>query len=148
MSEFGIDPMRRLFCVVLLALAPVASLAKPYVAENWLRVWPVDATSFEVIEGLGAGARGLWCAAASFAEREMRIDPTMPLYVKQARGPSTQHPGYKGVIFTTDINTLPEDAVIQQLPFAITRTVGTTFPSYVARSFCADRFGDRDRWID
>lgn len=132
-------------CVLSVAM-PLMASAKPYTAENFLKVWALGPVTFEVIEANGEGARGIWCAAASYAERRLRIDPASIIYISVPRGPSTSQPKRKGVVFTLDPDTLPETAVQQQLSFATTRSAGTSFPSYLARSFCRDHFGERDMW--
>ncbi|AXI55560.1 hypothetical protein SuNHUV7_26390 (plasmid) [Pseudoseohaeicola sp. NH-UV-7] len=138
--------IKRILCCFWFAVIPALGNANSYTAENFLKVWPIDAVTFEVIEARGEGARGIWCAAASYAERELRIDPTSTIYVLVPRGPSATVPNRKGVVFTLDKARLPETATISQLSFATTRAAGTSFPSYLARSFCRDRFGERDRW--
>lgn len=141
-----ISKMKRVLWCLWFSVIPALGQANPYTAENFLKVWPIDAVTFEVIEARGEGARGIWCAAASYAERELQFDPTQPIYVLIPRGPSVTVPNRKGVVFTLDKARLPETAVVSQLAFATTRTAGTSFPSYLARTFCRDRFGERDRW--
>lgn len=138
--------MRTLLSCICAVVMPAMVAANPYTAENFLKVWTLDATTFEVIEANGEGARGLWCAAASYAERQMRMDHRNPIYVLVPRGPSVSRPDRKSVIYTINPEALPAGTVIHQGAFATTRTAGAMFPSYLARTFCRDRFGEHDRW--
>ena len=127
-------------------MPPGLAQADAYRAENHLRVYALGPALFEVVEARGEGARGMWCAAASYAEKELRHDPSKRLYVARARGASQAEPGRKGVVFTTDPGLLPANAIDVPISFATTRTVGISLPSAHARQFCRDRFGERDRW--
>ena len=55
-----------LFVIVVTAVTATAGLAETFRAVNRLYVVPVTPDTFEVIEDRGAGARGIWCAAADY----------------------------------------------------------------------------------
>lgn len=86
-------------CACALA-APAAGQA--FRAKNWLFVVPINADTFEVIEDRGAGARGMWCAAADYAQAAGLDGTRKRLYVENPRGPSKTQPGRTGVVFTTN----------------------------------------------
>lgn len=72
----------------------------PLLERFTIPVFPIDATSFEVIEADGAGGQQLWCAAGIFTTRVMGVQRG-DLYIKVARGPSQNVPGRVGIVFTT-----------------------------------------------
>ena len=97
----------RLFCfAVICAAFPVAGAAQGFEAENDLIVFPLGASSFEVIEANGEGARGIWCAAASYAQERLGVAGGKRMYVKTPRGPSVSVPGRTGVVFTLNASDL------------------------------------------
>lgn len=128
----------------LLALClPALAAAQPYRAENLLIVNPVDATAFEVIEARGEGARGIWCAAASYAEERLGQRDGARLHVLVPLGPASTAPGRKGVTFTTDPTRLPLPPV---RGYSVSvREQGYTLPTFHARQFCRDIYED-DVW--
>lgn len=69
---------------------------------NWLFVVPISPDTFEVIEDRGAGARGLWCAAADYVRAAGLDGPRKRIFVETPRGPSKTQPGRIGVVFTTN----------------------------------------------
>ena len=70
----GLYQTRLLETLAFAAFAATAASAQSYRAINYLVVVPLNATDFEVIEARGEGARGIWCAAADFAEHALRRD--------------------------------------------------------------------------
>ena len=79
--------MRRLLVSAMLVVLPLAAVAQPYTAINWLKVVPLTAAGdFEVIENYGEGPRGIWCAAASYA-RDRLVAPSKSYSI------SVNHPG-------------------------------------------------------
>lgn len=134
----------RLFVLATLVagLVPVVSSAQNYKAVNNLTVVPLGASSFEVIEGRGEGPRGIWCAAAEYAER--RLGAQGRVYVQKGRGPSHVVSGRKGVLFTTNPAKLAQRPS-QSLSVSTSR-VGAGLPVAHAIQFCRDVF-DRDNEI-
>lgn len=131
--------MRTLASFVLaIFLLPVAAQAQTYRAENYLIVVPLTNTSFEVIEARGEGARGMWCAAASYAENRLRTPPSARIYVKSARGPSISGVGRKGVVFTTNASEL--NVPPSQSASVSVRIPGQGLPVHHAQQFCLDYF--------
>ncbi|GAA6176812.1 hypothetical protein [Sulfitobacter pacificus] len=128
--------MRRLCLSLICAALPVSAVAQSYLAVNRLNVVPISATSFEVIESRGEGARGMWCAAADYVLNGQRQAGDQRLYVQSARGPSVTAPGRKGAVFTTDVNALPGGA--KQSYSVSVRTAGLGLPLRHAYQFCKD----------
>jgi len=97
-----------------LLTATIAALALPAMAatpvyetpQNGLKVVPTGATEFEVIEDRGEGARGMWCAAASYVQSRLPGAQQGMIYVHTPRGPSSVAPGRTGVGFTVNPNVL------------------------------------------
>lgn len=129
--------MRNLVIAAALVLAvPVSAGANTFRAVNYLTVVPLGNTTFEVIEERGAGARGIWCAAAEYAER--RLGARGRMYISEGRAASRSVAGRKSVIFTTDVSSLS-----QQPSTGIslsTSDVGRNLPIAHAIQFC--RTGD------
>ncbi len=118
-----------------LSLAAPAS-AQTFRAENRVYVNPLPSGAFEVIEGGGYGARGLWCAAADYATDVLGASGITRLYVQQARGNSITQPGRKGVVFGLDpAGAVPSSALV--LGNSI-RTPGANLSVAHAQQFCAD----------
>ncbi|UWR27472.1 hypothetical protein K3757_05910 [Sulfitobacter sp. S223] len=125
--------MRPTILAALVALAvPVAAQSQTYRAINYLDVVPLTSTTFEVIESDGKGARGIWCAAADYAERKLRYYGR--IYISEGRAPSRSYPGRKSVIFTTDVNSLTQEPTTS-LTLSTTR-VGVGLPANHAIQFC------------
>ena len=128
----------RSICVAGLAFVVSAAplSAQGYRAENRIHVNPLAGNVFEVIEGRGYGARGMWCAAADYAKDVLRAPGTSRLYVHTARGPSITQPGRKAAAFTLDPTGLtPSGAMIVTISV---RTPGANLSVDHAYSFCAD----------
>tara|TARA_R110002049_G_scaffold140930_9_gene302389 strand:+ start:861 stop:1271 length:411 start_codon:yes stop_codon:yes gene_type:complete len=128
--------MRPFLYALCCCLVPATVAAQAYQAENWLIVVPLNTSDFEVIEDHGEGARGIWCAAASFAQTRLGLPRDQRLYVKSPRGPSVSGVGSKGVVFTTDPGRV--DGVAAQSYSVTVRRAGENLPSHHARQFCKD----------
>jgi len=126
----------RPFIAAVLALAalPATLSAQNYRAVNYLTVVPLTSTSFEVIEANGEGSRGMWCAAADYAERQLHARDRV--YIAEARGPSKTATGRKSVVFTTDANTLSQGP--SRSLSVDTSQVGVGLPIAHAIQFCRD----------
>ena len=106
-----------------------------YCIETIRSIAASDATDFEVIEAHGEGPRGMWCAAASYAEAR-GIHRDQRLYVKRARGPSVSVAGETGVVFTTDGS---EVAGTAHRSYSVSvREKGLNLPIHHASQFCID----------
>lgn len=122
--------------IFAVSLLPLSASAQVYTAENRLIVAPLTNTTFEVIEARGEGARGIWCAAASYAQEILRAPGASRLYVKTARGPSISGFGRKGVVFT--INASELSVPPSQSTSVSVRIPGQGLPVHHARQFCID----------
>lgn len=100
-----------------------------------LTIAPLAADTFEVIEGHGAGARGLWCAAADHARDALNPGGGARLYVVTPRGPSQTVRGRAAVTFSLS----PQDTVPRQTVIAALSTyqAGSTLSVSHALSLCA-----------
>lgn len=132
----------QIIATVIAAVLPVMVSAQSYRAVNHLDVVPLSRTTFEVIEARGEGPRGIWCAAADYAER--RLGARGRIYISGARGPARSVAGRKSVVFTTDVSSL------SQGPFQSTTLslgqVGVGLPIAHAIQFCRrDEFELSDR---
>jgi hypothetical protein len=123
-----------ILAAAVVSLLPAMASAQNYRAINNLTVVPLSATNFEVIEGRGEGPRGIWCAAAEFAER--RLSASGRIYVLEGRGPSQVASGRTGVVFTTDVSALPQQP--SQSVVVRTSQVGMGLPINHAIQFCRD----------
>lgn len=127
--------MRRVAVALICGLLPAVASAQVYRAINQLAVLPISPTDFEVIEAHGEGPRGMWCAAASYAEAR-GIHRDQRLYVKRARGPSVSLAGETGVVFTTVAN---EVAGTAHRSYSVSvREKGLNLPIHHASQFCID----------
>jgi len=134
--------MRAMICATVVAgLMPAFASAQTYRAVNDLTVVGLDAATFEVIEGRGEGPRGIWCAAAEYAERQ--LGATGRIYIREGRGPSRVASGRKGVLFTTNEANLTQGP--SQSLSVSTSQIGVGLPIAHAIQFCRDAFeGERD----
>lgn len=133
-----------LFAALLAVVAPVGVNAQTFRAVNDLIVVPLGRSTFEVIEARGEGPRGIWCAAAEYAER--RLGAEGRIYIRTARGASRSVSGRKSVVFTTNA------ASLAQGPFRSTSLntsqVGVGLPIDHAIQFCRrDDFDIGDRLL-
>jgi hypothetical protein len=122
--------------LALAATLPLAAAAQVYEAPNKLKVVPLKGGAFEVIEARGEGARGMWCAAASYVIDRSVPTPDNRLYIKSARSAAVTTPNSKGVIFTTDNRAL--DAAPNQALSVSVKQAGRSLPLYHAVQFCRD----------
>lgn len=128
--------MRCLYAIALCISLPISASAQSYVAINRLPVVALEGGDFEVIERRGEGARGIWCAAASFAIDRAGMARDQRIYVKTARGPSISAPGRKGVVFTQDVGHLSQSP---SKSYSVSvRQVGQGLPVNHAVQFCKD----------
>ncbi len=98
----------------------------------------INATDFEVIQGISYGPAEVWCGAATYIERRLQQSQVTRLYVKRPRGPSLTAPGQNGVVFSTSSAGLPAAD-----PNRVTLTVdepGATLKSVQGRRHCRDAF--------
>jgi len=116
------------------AALPATLSAQNYRAVNYLTVVPLTGASFEVIEAHGEGSRGMWCAAADYAER--KLNATDRVYIAEPRGPSKTAAGRKSVVFTTDAASLVQGP--SRSVSVDTSQVGIGLPIAHAIQFCRD----------
>lgn len=131
--------MRALFIIFcIFSLTPMAFAAQPYRSVNWLIVVPINADTFEVLESRGAGARGIWCAAADYARAAGLDGVRKRIYVVEPRGPSRTQGNGKGVVFTTN-----PDEQLKKMPSSYSATVnskGANLSIAQAYLFCETLF--------
>lgn len=127
-----------ILAIALVALAlPAGATSQYYEApQNRLKVVPLNATDFEVIEEYGEGARGIWCAAASYVDSHISRARTGDLYVKTPRGPSLSVAGRSSVIFTISPDQL--DAKPFRSYSVGVRRAGQSLSVQHAYQFCKD----------
>jgi hypothetical protein len=130
-----------IFATAVALTLPAIGHAQIFRAVNDLNVVPLSASSFEVIEARGAGPRGMWCAAAEYAEQ--RLGARDRVYIQGARGPARSVQGRKSVVFTTNAGNLPRGPF--QSAFLSTSQTGIGLPVAHAIQFCRDRFDKEDR---
>ena len=128
--------MKRLALAAILSAVPLVAFAQSFTAVNELQVIPLSDASFEVIEDHGEGARGMWCAAAEFAEERLGTPSAAEIYVKSPRGPSISGVGRTGVVFTLNDAELSEPA-FKSYSVSV-RNVGQALPVGHAIQFCKD----------
>lgn len=109
--------------------------AVAFEARNGVKVNPVSATTFDVIEGGGFGPRSIWCAAADYAGTQLGLSNSDRIYVAVPRADSRTAPDSKSVVFATD--PVPEAGGFPLL-FQTIRVAGSSLPTHHARSFCTD----------
>ena len=117
---------------VIAATLPVAASAQSFRAVNFLDVVPLSRSTFEVIEANGEGPRGIWCAAADYAEKRLRSYGR--IYIAAGRGASRTVAGRKSVVFTTDAGSLSQGP-FQSISLSTSR-VGVGLPVNHALQFC------------
>ncbi len=125
---------------LIAALMPALAHAQSYRAINKLTVVPLGGSKFEVIEQRGEGSRGIWCAAAEYAER--RLGASGRVYVSEGRGPARSVQGRKSVVFTTNAASLSQGP--SQSLVVSTSRVGAGLPIAHAIQFCRDNIGRDD----
>ena len=129
--------MRRILVSAILVVLPLAAVAQPYKAINWLQVVSLTAAGdFEVIENYGEGSRGIWCAAASYARDRLGAGGPAELYVKSPRGRSVSDVGRTSVVFTlnrSDLSVPPSKSYSVSV-----NQPGLSLPVGHAVQFCQD----------
>lgn len=88
--------------IAALAIPATAATSVYQTPQNGLNVVPLGPTEFEVIEDRGEGARGIWCAAASYVQSRLPGARQGMIYVQTPRGPSAVAPGQTGIGFTVN----------------------------------------------
>lgn len=90
--------------------------------------------TFEVIEDRGAGPRGIWCAAADYAQKAGLDGLRKRMYVLEPRGPSRTVANEIGVVFTVN-----PDEQLKKTPSSYSvgvKTKGENLTISHARNFC------------
>ncbi|TCO72871.1 hypothetical protein [Rhodovulum euryhalinum] len=97
---------------------------------------------FEVFARAGDSGSDLWCAAAEFAEDELRVPVNRRIYLVTPRGPSQSRPGATSAVFTVS-----PDAALRQaagaLPDSLSMEVtrpGRNFLPIHGRTVCRPIF--------
>lgn len=128
--------MRKFLTLATLAVLPItiagAGFANNPAVDPGLIVNGISSTQFEVIEGRGEGARGIWCSAALYAVNTLGLNKGR-LYIASPSGPAQTVNGKKGVVFSTQ--------PVGQTPASISTTVrraGSNLPVIHALQFCND----------
>ena len=125
--------MRTTLFGVMCALLALPATAQTFRAENRVYVTPAPG-GFEVSNGGGYGARGMWCAAADYANDVAGAAGTDRRYIARGRTPGIgqQVP----VLFSLDQSSLRPSAVF--IVGVSLRQDGSTLSVDHAHSFCAD----------
>lgn len=128
--------MRKFLTRATLAVLPItfagAGLANNPAVDPGLIVNAISNTQFEVIEGRGEGARGIWCSASLYAVNTLGFNNGR-LYIAIPSGPAQTVKGKKGVVFST--------VPVGQTPKSVSVTVrraGSNLPVIHALQFCND----------
>lgn len=128
--------MFRILVPILTICLATPTLAQSFRAPNDLRVVPLQDGSFEVIEGRGAGARAMWCAAADYVRKTLNQPANSRLYVVAPRDDSQTVAGRKAVTFgLTAQGAAPRQVIVVGLS---TYHAGSNLSVGHARTFCAD----------
>lgn len=128
--------------IFAISLTSGGAMAQTFEAVNRLKIVTLNGSDFEVIEARGEGARGIWCAAADYALNKKRMQRKHRIYVKTERGASVSGAGRKGVVFTTDVDRLPQGP--SQSFSVSTRVVGQGLSIVHAYQFCRDNIIEPD----
>lgn len=131
--------MRAFVFALTCTLAPLAGHAQTFQSFNHLTVVPLSKTDFEVIEARSEGPRGIWCAAADYADKRLGGGDKKRIYVKTASGPSTRVKGRKAVAFTTNARSVNARSSLS----VSVRQPGLGLPVNHAIQFCKDYLDDR-----
>ncbi|MDF1726999.1 MAG: hypothetical protein P1U53_04525 [Sulfitobacter sp.] len=123
--------MKRLLLIALASVLAAPLSAQVYRAPGKIDVTPVPG-GFAVEDGGGMGARGVWCAAADYAARELGVAGTTRLYVANDSAPRVRAP----VVFTLDPGGMTTSRVF--IVGGSIRRAGANLSVDHALSFCAD----------
>ncbi|MBN2905720.1 MAG: hypothetical protein JXJ18_03315 [Rhodobacteraceae bacterium] len=93
---------------------------------------PIHPGQFEVFSRPGDGGGDFWCAAAEFAENELKALPNRRIYLVTPRGPSRTRPGTTSVVFTVS-----PDAALLKAAAALPERNYTLGVSRPGRNFMA-----------
>lgn len=127
----------KLIFAAIVALAPGGVAAGTIGEQDQMVINRVNATDFEVIEGINYGAAEFWCGAATFVQRRSGLPGQTLIFVKRPEGPALTAPGRDGVVFTTSAAGLPDAA--QSLTLTVDAP-GTSLLSQKAYRYCRDAF--------
>ncbi|MFK7835367.1 MAG: hypothetical protein AB8B60_04040 [Sulfitobacter sp.] len=130
--------MRIATIAMLVGVLPVLPLAATTGEEDKIVINRLNATDFEVIQGMNFGAAEYWCGAATYIERRTGQSELTPIYVKRPRGPSLTMSGRKGVVFSTSTAGIPAQGTSRQTLTVQVR--GAMLKSVQARRYCRDAF--------
>ena len=125
--------MYRILVVALAASVALPAAAQTFQAENSVTVTPVSG-GFEIANGGGYGARGMWCAAADYARDVLGAAGNARIYIARGRKPGI---GQRApVLFTLDPAGLSPTPVI--IVGASLRRAGASLSVDHAQQFCTD----------
>ncbi|MEO9518412.1 MAG: hypothetical protein ABJG55_22165 [Paracoccaceae bacterium] len=92
--------MLRIFAASFLLLSVQIGAAQGFPEfQVRVRVAALDATTFEVIDGVNSGPRQMWCAAALFAKRKYGVN-TGQIWLERGLGPSSAEPRRRSIVFS------------------------------------------------
>ena len=129
--------VRTVQALVLAALLlPQAALA--FTSINRLRVNPVDANVFEVVGEPGTNGPEYWCAAADYAQRQLRAAWRAPLYIARTRGPSVTTGRRSAVQFTLNPTAAGVTPTNASVSLNALRT-GNSMSVQLAHTYCQMR---------
>ena len=120
-------------------LVASAAQADSFRAYNRVVVNPVSSSTFEAIEQAQYGPRGLWCAAADYAQSQLGARGTDRVYVQTPRGNSVTQSGRKGVVFGLSSPSGVAPVSVLSVSSAI-RVPGSNLSVDHAYQFCYDSF--------
>lgn len=120
--------MKYVALAAMLAAAPC--VASAFEAPTGVTVTPVE-NGFSVPDGGGYGARGVWCAAAAYAQRALHLPATARIYIT---GPRIS--GRSPVVFSADPQGPTRGSVF--ITGQSLRQAGASLNLAHALGFCAD----------
>ncbi len=121
----------------ILALTPMifAASAEAWRARNWLQVYPVSPTVFEVVGQTGSWAAEYWCGAGDYVRHSLRMPAVQRVYIWRGIGPSVNKPGRKAVQFSMNP---PGDKVVPPGYSLSVKAVGDSLTAAAAFQYCLD----------
>lgn len=125
--------MRNILSLLILVWLASPVAAQAFRAENRVTVTPAPG-GFEISNGGGFGARGMWCAAADYARTVLAAAGTDRVYIARARSPGLGQRA--AVLFTLDPTGLVPAPVT--IVGASLRRAGANLSVDHAYGFCAD----------
>ncbi|MEP3848308.1 MAG: hypothetical protein ABJM43_23455 [Paracoccaceae bacterium] len=92
--------MLRIFAVSFLLLSAQIGATQDLTNQRIrVSVAALDATTFEVMDGIDTGPRQMWCAAALFAKRKYGVNSGQ-IWLERGLGPSSTMPRRRSVVFS------------------------------------------------